>query len=676
MRRPGVKVTECAGAMIVRAGRIEILSATNRDYGEATLLNSTNPASSSPPATLMPAVAVQHPPATASLETGPPQLVQHDPAAPQHANQTPKMNKESSEGKQRASSNRAPPAKTPLSPLPPPPNAPHMKKMSISRKTSKPIINWFQRKLAGTVRTRRASDGDALRNQRLAGTRSPNIKETSRRSSVPSVPPLPGSQAPRKTKSSKRSIAAAKRNTISLDGTDDFSSINDARTVDSSDDYRDSMWSPTSLREADEDASVRPIPPSSPPSPSPSHSSSSYLSDPRTFASMAASTKPTTLLSVDLTGGVAHIAQAPPTPTTLSHRLSPHVRTHSGNASASGSITFSALPPNGASSRPSSSAQLSRGATNLNAPQHTTHHPRNNPRPASPPLDDASVLTLASSAFGIPGARIGMNALIGRASMADDSVSHFSGNAGLGDSTSHFVLGELDGEDERMLMEGYRDEVFRDGDVDASVRALRPRSSRRGSWESEASGWSARISSGVGPHGTPSVLRERSLFTAGSYRTGGRSVDILNDDEEHAHERHAEGEDRSQYTHSMGFEGLSIGESSTALSLELAPEHDTEDAPSTPPVVDARAASPQLTMSSVQTAGETNGASTPGRDKCQETPKVSSKPLAEEPPALPSFQSITALEDGLGTLRVPREQRSVSASTDIFLSVPSSPVSL
>lgn len=58
-------------------------------------------------------------------------------------------------------------------------------------------------------------------------------------------------------------------------------------------------------------------------------------------------------------------------------------------------------------------------------------------------------------------------------------------------------------------------------DADASVRALRPRSSRRGSWESEVSKWSARIRVG-----TPSLVRDRSLWTANSVRTGAFSGDI------------------------------------------------------------------------------------------------------------------------------------------------------
>lgn len=73
----------------------------------------------------------------------------------------------------------------------------------------------------------------------------------------------------------------------------------------------------------------------------------------------------------------------------------------------------------------------------------------------------------------------------------------------VGDSQSQFALdsnsqhGELD----TMLDEGQVE--------DASVRALRPRSSRRGSWESEASGWSARVA----------MVRERSL-KASSWKTG------------------------------------------------------------------------------------------------------------------------------------------------------------
>ena len=46
-----------------------------------------------------------------------------------------------------------------------------------------------------------------------------------------------------------------------------------------------------------------------------------------------------------------------------------------------------------------------------------------------------------------------------------------------------------------------------DGETaEASVRALRPRSSRRGSWESGESRWSARVGSGLPNMGAPSIV--------------------------------------------------------------------------------------------------------------------------------------------------------------------------
>ena len=59
---------------------------------------------------------------------------------------------------------------------------------------------------------------------------------------------------------------------------------------------------------------------------------------------------------------------------------------------------------------------------------------------------------------------------------------------------------------------------------DASVRALRPRSSRRGSWESEASGWSAKVA----------MVRERSLksssWKAGTLTDGDGSTELIGED--------------------------------------------------------------------------------------------------------------------------------------------------
>lgn len=543
-------------------------------------------------------------------------------------------------------------------------NSPAQSQMKkLSRKSSKPIINWFQRKLAGSVRSRRASDADAFKAPRAVKER-PSLKDQRRRSSVPSVPPLPLIQQNKKggknTQGKKLDpVVVPKRNTISLDGSDDYNSYTDRHTVDSFDDHRgsyarESLWSPASIsvREADEDASVRPLPPSAPPSPSPSHSSSSYLSDPRTFASMAASTKPTTLLSVDLAGGgMAHIAQAPPTPTLAAHRLGPHIRANSTTPSTVGSITFSTLPVN-APSRPSptgpgnqSRAPLQHGT--LNAPQHTTHHPRYNPRPSSPPPDDASVLTLASSAFGIPGSRVGANALNGRRSVADDSFSHFSGAHGLGDSVSHFTPGDLDGDDDRM-------EADREGDVDASVRALRPRSSRRGSWESEASGWSAHL--GTGGPGTPSILRERSLWTTPSLRTGTRSVNLATEEEslEKSSFAHDDRDDRSlaftTFTTSEAFPETDEFEDRASENFPDEEALNDHEPPTPSHGASQDTERPQSpTLSSVNENGGP-GAATPKRDKGQETPKVSNLTLEDTPPPVPSIQDTATKEKEVVTI--------------------------
>ncbi|KAF4619291.1 hypothetical protein D9613_005479 [Agrocybe pediades] len=393
----------------------------------------------------------------------------------------------------------------------------------VSRRSSKPIINWFQRKLAGTGKTKR-TENVPLRIADLGLGRSGPAagRQINRITSSPLPVQMYGKH---QTRPEAASLARRKTRSISLYGDEEREQYTeDDQSVEQSSLNRESMsiWSPGSAVEADDDASVRPIPPSAPPSPSPSRSSSSYLSDFRTFRSMAASTKPTTVLSIDLNGnGMAHIAQAPTPPPTQVNRFAPHVRQSSSLSSAGllgsgASITFSSIPAGQPSSRPTSLRNPgSIGSMNLNtlqnppninhtmsavqAPLHTSHHPRNNPRPSSPPMDNASVLTLASSAFGFPN-RLGTQHY--PPSAVGDSVSHFGGSVTFPDaeSASQYVPGEDDRLEER--------------DFDASVRALRPRSSRRGSWESEASKWSA------GVQGTPSLARDRSLWTANSLRTG------------------------------------------------------------------------------------------------------------------------------------------------------------
>ncbi|OCH88319.1 hypothetical protein OBBRIDRAFT_795371 [Obba rivulosa] len=485
---------------------------------------------------------------------------------------------------------------------------PRSQMKKISRRSSKPIINWFQRKLAGT-RARRASEPQRL------GTRSPSLKEK-RRTSVP-MSPIVAPQVSTGSRQQGRAASAgpsSRKNAISLNDTDEASNTTDAADSESYDERRsslarDSTWSPASYYEADEDASVRPLPPSSPPSPSPSRSSSSYLSDPRTFRSMAASTKPTTLLSVDLAGGMAHIAQAPPTPTSGSHRLPPYIRSHSAGPSG-GSISFSALPP------PSPTRATGPGA--LQAPQHTRHHPRDNPRPDAPPRDDASVLTLASSAFGMPGARIGVGALAlsGRASL--DDASHLSNTLGASDSTSHFLLcHDRDDEDEGEDGEEGEDrgrEQDRDEDVAASMRALRPRSSRRNSWGSEASKWSASASVVLGSGMSP-VARDRSLWTSGSYRTGAFSIDNGEDRDEEVSDEDGPPE---------SVEG-SPGRDHSA-QLEDADAQEDIKTPSATQQVEASRPSEESALS-LHTNGSFASSMSPS-----ETPRVTSIPLVEHEP--------------------------------------------
>ncbi|KZT12996.1 uncharacterized protein LAESUDRAFT_808488 [Laetiporus sulphureus 93-53] len=541
---------------------------------------------------------------------------------------------------------------------------PSLKK--VARHTSRPtIVNWFQRKLAGTVRARRVSEPDSLHPPRVDAC-SPTLNEKSRRTFEPVPPALAArsrSNADSKYARGRRFYSATtvpNRKPLSFDGC--HGQDNNTDSSAGSDSGRrssvalESLWSPHSNYEADEDASVRPLPPSSPPSPSPSRSSSSYRSNPHTFRSMTASTKPTTLLSIDLNGGMAHIAQAPPTPTTPAYRLPHHLRTHStGPGSGGNSITFSALPPSSstATSSPSSGNNTngSHQSFTLQAPQHTTHHPRNNPRPSSPPEDDASVLTLASSAFAMPGARIGT----GRTSLGDDSNSHLSHAVGHGDSTSHLLLGEMD--DEREL-EGERYLDRDDQDVDASVRALRPRSSRRCSWESEESKWSASASlaltgttgiTGLTSQSPMSHAGHRSMWTTGSYRTGGRSMEHgeLSVDEECSDDIDGNGEetegaeDESMAAH----EGkLSVDLSASASSSVDLPsaayhhmDHDLESASSaddssTPPATPGSV----LDADSVSMESPSTESQEPSKS-AMATPKGGPVPLAEREPMPPLF---------------------------------------
>ncbi|KAB5593417.1 hypothetical protein CTheo_3155 [Ceratobasidium theobromae] len=361
---------------------------------------------------------------------------------------------------QKVTSPKGSPSKS--SAIPPSPSSPMEATKKVRRKGSKPIINWFQRKLAG---------------------RKPH----------PIHPPAPGFErgrdpSPRYHRpiSQSRSVGPSSRRRRSGAAAGDADaefevSIRDGTSIRSRSLSPslgpESMWSPSMQLEADDDASIRPLPPTSPPSPSPSTTThltqtthSGYVSDLRTVASHTASTKPTTLLSVDigLGGQLAHIAQAhnpiptvvAPSPTSAQFGRFPSTRSANHQpTSSTASVTFSNVPPYPSS--PLSTAPYflheddaldDYGTTQV--PTHSLPHPRNNPRPSSPPLDNASTLTLASSTFNLPRPDA-------------DAIS-------------------------------------------ASVRAIR----RRGSWESGESRWSAVVG----------LRRPGSSRTGGSWRTGGSIV--------------------------------------------------------------------------------------------------------------------------------------------------------
>jgi len=235
------------------------------------------------------------------------------------------------------------------------PNSPK----KLKHKGSKPIITWITKKLGGGSHGR-TNGNDSLR-----------------------PGPIRGRAISLQTARTTEPIAR----TIILNDDHDLPSPS-AVFSERNSMTADSVWTKTSpAPEADDDASIRPLPPTSPPSPTPTGSSCSQFSDPRTFRSGAASTKPTTLMSIDSGNGAGLIAG------TMAH-----IAQFSGPPSAS--PTSAARYP-GPLVHPAVARAASRHRSNIQAPLHTSHHPRNNPNPTSPPADNASTLTLASSAFAL-----------------------------------------------------------------------------------------------------------------------------------------------------------------------------------------------------------------------------------------------------------------------------------
>lgn len=246
-------------------------------------------------------------------------------------------------------------------------------------------------------------------------------------------------------------------------------------------------------RVADEDASVRPIPPSptnvsfvSPPPVADrrdtmsSSYGASYMSGASRQGSVA-STKPTTVMSFDSSATPAHIAVAAPDPTPAT----PGITSSSSPTSATGA----------ASSPVSASFPQSN-----TVPVHSRYHPRNNPNPSAAPRPDASIITLASSTFAAPSP-------VDRTSDRPWERIPHAGSLRIRDGASPSAYhppassptvafaeqqqrpGSLhDGLSTTMSLSVRTRDKYARADEDASVRALR----RRGSWESGESRWSWR----------------------------------------------------------------------------------------------------------------------------------------------------------------------------------------
>ncbi|KAK4057208.1 hypothetical protein OIO90_001703 [Microbotryomycetes sp. JL221] len=307
----------------------------------------------------------------------------------------------------------------------------------------------------------------------------------------------------------------------------------------------------SALSGADTDASVRPISPSS-------HAGSSSVisrTDSASNASLAptqgtfksyASTKPTTL-SVDSGGGTGanRIAVVPGTgvapgiyqPSTTTRPMMPNSSSGNSlsNVNTSGpGITFDLGSANATSAASVQAATNPTSPTDsletTKVPRHTQAHPRNNPHPASPPPDNASMLTLASSSFAPSisrnqaGDRRGAGSTIGGADTPNTATTPGAAVTNLG---SHFG-GAWQGGGLNSLR-AWKQGDGQGADEDASVRVLT--GSRRASDESlgGTSTWSAAIGRASRRDNAAPSIR-----TVGTTGTGGDLVTSALDKDENA----------------------------------------------------------------------------------------------------------------------------------------------
>ncbi|WWD15895.1 hypothetical protein CI109_100319 [Kwoniella shandongensis] len=257
------------------------------------------------------------------------------------------------------------------------------------------------------------------------------------------------------------------------------------------------------------------------------------------------STKPTTCISFDSSGEIAHIAQVPSTPITLHTPILGNTVTVVSSPATPAAVNppfrpcfsiatttttetpntpvtslFSSTPTSPAS--PNSAALPSHPLLSLTqAPKHSAPHPIHNPHPSSPPDPNASTLTLASSTFALipppaPPSTIGGTSYTSPPSIhrlrdvsgganarptslvTSPSITWAPTPDAVGGDHRPGSMHEPNGSIHHLSMGppslsmswrgqwvGGRGGV---ADRDASVRALR----RQGSWESYESGWSWR----------------------------------------------------------------------------------------------------------------------------------------------------------------------------------------
>ncbi|ORX39853.1 hypothetical protein BD324DRAFT_648473 [Kockovaella imperatae] len=278
---------------------------------------------------------------------------------------------------------------------------------------------------------------------------------------------------------------------------------------------------------ADEDASIRPFPPSHPASPAPStsvisRSASASLLSPGAFGTYgasfrrsqysatdstnssdvdrvdrsrrdSASTKPTTILSIDAEPPPAHIATVPPAPTSAP---SPTPAPVAGPSSPLRRVEGPTSPLD----------DVPPSLDYVQAPRHSHPHPRDNPHPSSPPDPNASTLTLASSTFAtgqlspnpnqvpIPGpASVRLRDLSNPAArssaLATSPSVTFAPETSAMDRPPSMIDSNPPSTHALSLYGGMSMRTGRGvADGDASVRAVR----RKGSWESNESRWSWR----------------------------------------------------------------------------------------------------------------------------------------------------------------------------------------